>query len=84
MISYSIDSYKDEQKDVKGKTERLNEINVIQQMLQDQKTVVSFIIPQLNDVMTMIEKNILLGMVVQQDMKSLIRCGLLLQQSLRC
>jgi serine/threonine-protein phosphatase 2A regulatory subunit B' len=50
--------YKDEQKDVKGKTERLNAINEIQQMLQDQKTVVSLIIPHLDDVMTMIEKNI--------------------------
>ena len=50
--------YKDESKDVKGKTERLNAINEIQQYLQDQKTVVSLIIPHLDDVMTMIEKNI--------------------------
>ena len=50
--------YKDESKDVKGKTERLNAINEIQQLLQDQKTVVSLIIPHLDDVMTMIEKNI--------------------------
>ena len=50
--------YKDEQKDVKGKTERLNAINEIQQLLQDQKQVVTLIIPNLDDVMTMIEKNI--------------------------
>lgn len=50
--------YKDESRDVKGKTERLNAINEIQTLLQDQKTVVSLIIPHLDDVMTMIEKNI--------------------------
>ena len=50
--------YYDESKDVKGKTERLNAINEIQQMLQDQKSVVSLIIPNLDDVMTMVEKNI--------------------------
>ena len=50
--------YQDESRDVKGKTERLNAINEIQTLLQDQKTVVSLIIPHLDDVMTMIEKNI--------------------------
>lgn len=50
--------YNDESRDVKGKTERLNAINEIQTLLQDQKTVVSLIIPHLDDVMTMIEKNI--------------------------
>ena len=50
--------YKDEQKDVKGKTERLNAITELQQMLQDQKNVVSVIIPNLDEVMQMIEKNI--------------------------
>ena len=50
--------YKDESKDVKQKTERLNAINEIQQLLQDQKVVATTIIPALDDVMTMIEKNI--------------------------
>ena len=36
----------------------MNAINEIQQLLQDQKSVVSLIIPHLDDVMTMIEKNI--------------------------
>ena len=40
------------------KTERLNAIADVQQMLQDQKTVVSVIIPNLDEVMQMIEKNI--------------------------
>ena len=50
--------YRDESKDVKGKTERLNAINEMQSLLQDQKTVTTLIIPHLDDVMTMIEKNI--------------------------
>jgi len=58
LICQTTYDYKDESKDVKGKTERLNAINEIQQLLQDQKTVVSLIIPNLDDVMTMIEKNI--------------------------
>ena len=39
-------------------TERLNAIQELQQMLQDQKNVVSVIIPNLDEVMQMIEKNI--------------------------
>ena len=58
LICQRAYDYYDESKDVKGKTERLNAINEIQQMLQDQKLVVSLIIPNLDDVMTMIEKNI--------------------------
>jgi len=55
MKSYD---YKDETKDVKGKTERLNAINELQQMLSDQKNVATLIIPHLDDVMQMIERNI--------------------------
>ena len=58
MICQKNYDYKDDSKNVKEKTERLNAINEIQQLLQDQKTVVSIIIPNLDDVMTMIEKNI--------------------------
>lgn len=50
--------YKDETKDVRGKTERLNAINELQQMLSDQKNVATLIIPNLDEVMQMIEKNI--------------------------
>ena len=39
-------------------TERLNAINELQQMLSDQKNVASLIIPNLDEVMQMIEKNI--------------------------
>jgi len=39
-------------------TERLNAIQELQQMLQDQKNVSSLIIPNLDEVMQMIEKNI--------------------------
>lgn len=39
-------------------TERLNAIQELQQMLQDQKNVQSLIIPNLDEVMQMIEKNI--------------------------
>ena len=41
-----------------SQTERLNAIQELQQMLQDQKNVVSVIIPNLDEVMQMIEKNI--------------------------
>ena len=41
-----------------SQTERLNAIQELQQMLQDQKNVVSVIIPNLDEVMRMIEKNI--------------------------
>ena len=37
LLIQKVYDYKDEQKDVKGKTERLNAINEIQQLLQDQK-----------------------------------------------
>lgn len=50
--------YKDETKDVKGKSERLSAINELQNLLQDQKSVVQLIIPNLDNVMQMIEKNI--------------------------
>ena len=50
--------YNDESRDVTGKIERLNAIEDILELLQDQKTVVSLIIPHLDDVMTMIESNI--------------------------
>ena len=50
--------YKDETKDVRGKTERLNAINELQQMLGDQKNVTTLIIPNLDEVMQMIERNI--------------------------
>eukprot|EP00344_Euplotes_crassus_P004540 CAMPEP_0197004290 /NCGR_PEP_ID=MMETSP1380-20130617/21200_1 /TAXON_ID=5936 /ORGANISM="Euplotes crassus, Strain CT5" /LENGTH=446 /DNA_ID=CAMNT_0042423033 /DNA_START=92 /DNA_END=1432 /DNA_ORIENTATION=+ len=49
--------YKDETKDVKGKSERLNAINELQNLLQDQKSVQQLIIPNLDTVMEMIEKN---------------------------
>ena len=58
LICQRTYDYKDESRDVKGKTERLNAINEMQTLLQDQKTVTSLIIPHLDDVMTMIEKNI--------------------------
>jgi serine/threonine-protein phosphatase 2A regulatory subunit B' len=50
--------YKDETKDVKGKSERLSAINELQNLLQDQKSVLQLIIPNLDNVMQMIEKNI--------------------------
>ena len=58
LICQKTYDYKDESKDVKGKTERLNAINEIQQLLQEQKNVITLIVPHLDDVMTMIEKNI--------------------------
>lgn len=53
-----IYDYKDETRDVKGKSERLSAINELQNLLQDQKSVVQLIIPNLDNVMQMIEKNI--------------------------
>ena len=50
--------YKDESKDIKAKTDRLNAIAELQMMLQDQKNVAGLIIPNLDEVMQMIEKNI--------------------------
>lgn len=50
--------YRDETKDVKAKNERLNAINELQNLLQDQRSVVQLIIPNLDNVMQMIEKNI--------------------------
>jgi serine/threonine-protein phosphatase 2A regulatory subunit B' len=50
--------YKDDTKDVRGKTERLNAINELSQMLNDQKNVATLVIPNLDEVMQMIEKNI--------------------------
>ena len=53
-----IYDYRDETKDVKGKNERLNAINELQNLLQDQKSVVQLIIPNLDHCIQMIEKNI--------------------------
>jgi serine/threonine-protein phosphatase 2A regulatory subunit B' len=53
-----IYDYKDESKDVRGKSERLSAINELQNLLQDQKSVVQLIIPNLDNVMQMIERNI--------------------------
>lgn len=50
--------YADETKDVKGKTERLNAINELQTLLQEQKLVASLFVPHLDDVMSTIERNI--------------------------
>ena len=50
--------YKDETKDVKEKSDRLNAINELQNLLQDQKSVMQLIIPNLETVMRMIERNI--------------------------
>lgn len=57
ICSHTYD-YVDESKDVKGKTERLNAINEVQQMLMDQKNVVSLFIPNMDEVMSMIQRNI--------------------------
>lgn len=43
--------YKDEQKDVKGKAERLNAIHELQMMLTDQKVVVSVIVNNMDETM---------------------------------
>lgn len=53
-----IFDYKDETKDVKGKNERLAAINELQNLLQDQKSVVQLIVPNLDHCIHMIEKNI--------------------------
>ena len=53
-----IYDYTDEKKDVKGKNERLNAINGLQQMLQTQKNVTQLLLPNLDSVISMIEKNI--------------------------
>ena len=53
-----IYDYKDETKDVKGKSERLAAVSELQSLLQDQKSVVQLIIPNLDNVMQMIEKNL--------------------------
>lgn len=50
--------YSDETKDVKGKSERINAISELQTLLQEQKSVLQLIIPNLDEVMQMIEKNI--------------------------
>ncbi len=50
--------YNDETKDVKGKTERLNAINELNQMLSDQRNVATLVIPNLDEVIQMIERNI--------------------------
>jgi serine/threonine-protein phosphatase 2A regulatory subunit B' len=50
--------YKDENKDAAGKRERLQAINELQNLLQDQKSVIQLIIPNLDNVVQMIEKNI--------------------------
>lgn len=53
-----IFDYRDETKDVKGKSERLSAINELQNLLQDQKSVVQLIIPNLDHCVQMIERNI--------------------------
>ena len=58
LTCQKVYDYKDESKDVKGKTERLNSINELQMLLSDQKAVNTLIIPHLDDVMHMVEKNI--------------------------
>lgn len=50
--------YKDEQKDAKGKAERLSAIHELQATLQDQKAVVSVVVNNMDEIMQMIEKNI--------------------------
>ena len=51
-------NYADEKKDKKGKADRLAALNDLQNMLTEQKVFVSLIIPNLDVVMEMIEKNI--------------------------
>jgi serine/threonine-protein phosphatase 2A regulatory subunit B' len=58
QICMKLHDYKDETKDVKAKSERLSAINELQNLLQDQKSVVQLIIPNLDNVMQMIERNI--------------------------
>ena len=50
--------YSDEMKDQKPKAERLNAINDLLQMLSDQRLVTQFFIPNIENVMDMIKKNI--------------------------
>ena len=58
QICMKVYDYKDESKDVRAKSERLSAINELQNLLQDQKSVVQLIIPNLDTVMQMIERNI--------------------------
>ena len=58
QICMKIYDYNDETKDVKGKSERINAISELQSLLQEQRSVVQLIIPNLDEVMQMIEKNI--------------------------
>jgi len=67
QICMNTYNYQDETADVKGKVyfyltflkaERLTALNDIQAMLSDQKNVTAHIIPNLEMLMTMIEKNI--------------------------
>jgi serine/threonine-protein phosphatase 2A regulatory subunit B' len=58
QICMKIYDYNDETKDVKGKSERINAISELQSLLQEQKSVMQLIIPNLDEVMQMIEKNI--------------------------
>jgi len=57
-VCMKIYDYRDESKDVKAKNERLSAINELQNLLQDQKSVVQLIIPNLDHCVQMIEKNI--------------------------
>ena len=50
--------YSDESKDQKAKTERLNAINDLIQLLSDQRMVTQLFIPNIESVMDMIKKNI--------------------------
>ena len=50
--------YKDQQKDIKGKTDRLNAIDEIQSMAVSQTHVIATILPYMDESMQMIENNI--------------------------
>ena len=50
--------FNDEFKDVKEKQERLNYLQELSELLNDQNNVINFVIPHLDHVMEMIEKNI--------------------------
>ena len=52
--------YSDEAKDQKAKAERLNAINDLIQMLGDQRMVTQLFIPNIENVMDMIKRNIFL------------------------
>eukprot|EP00826_Nyctotherus_ovalis_P001859 TRINITY_DN1033_c0_g2_i18.p1 TRINITY_DN1033_c0_g2~~TRINITY_DN1033_c0_g2_i18.p1 ORF type:complete len:424 (+),score=124.62 TRINITY_DN1033_c0_g2_i18:108-1379(+) len=58
QICMTTYNYADDTVDAKGKSERLTAINDLQAMLNDQRCVVSNILPNLELVMEMIEKNI--------------------------